>query len=830
MVRFVSIFGKTTNMRKLVLTICSVVYSLLLFAQSPKGNLSVHIINEQKSSLENATVELLRSKDSSLARTAITDKNGTAEIENINDGSYLLKVSMVNHATQYSNVFTISAAQTSLRLPEITLLPRTTDMGGVTVTSRKPFIQKLTDRIVVNVENSIVSAGSSAMDVLERSPGINIDQNDVISLRGRSGVIIMIDGKPTAMSGADLANYLRGLPSAAIERIDIITNPSAKYDAAGNSGIIDIRMKKDQRLGFNGTATAGYGQGVYPKANAGSTFNYRNKKINLFGNYNYAYRVGLNHLLLDRNFFTDGVYNGGDLKDNYSKSPFNTHAVRIGMDFFPSKKTIIGFIVNGNFNHYTRRNNNRSTVINPQKVAISRFRSLATNNDHGNNLVANINLKHTFDSTGKEITADIDYGEYRSTSLTLNATNYYNLDNTQQRPDYILEGDQKGKLTFRTAKVDYVNPLPKGARFEAGAKTSFVSSDNDAKFSDVSSGVPVNDENKTNHFLYHENNNAAYINFSKDFKRFDIQIGLRGEQTNIRTEQKMGNKKFDSSYFQLFPSAFFNYKLKEDQTIGVSVSRRIDRPGYSQLNPFLFLIDVTTYATGRPGLLPQKTWSYELSYTMKNISFTLGYSHTKDNMDIAIAKFREVFPDIPSDDNVTVQVPINLKSADYYGLSVSAPLRITKWWNMVSNLDAYYNHFNGALGGTSLNRGRLAADIRTNNSFTFKKGWTAELNANYSSSGQAGFMVFEPRWGLAAGVQKSILQNKGTIRFNISDIFWTNLPQAVITYDNYIEKWKAYRETRVANLTFTYRFGNNKVQAARRRTTASEEERQRAGN
>jgi hypothetical protein len=814
-------------MRKLVLMICSVVYSLLAEAQS-KGSLSVHITNDQQTSLENATIELLRSKDSSLARTAITDKSGIAEIDNIIFGSYLLKVSMVNHAANYSTVFTVSAEQASITLPDIILSASSTAMSGVTVTARKPFIQRLTDRIVVNVENSIVSAGSSAMDVLERSPGININQNDVISLRGRSGVIIMIDGKPTAMTGADLANYLRGLPSSAIERIDIITNPSAKYDAAGNSGIIDIRMKKDQRLGVNGTATAGYGQGVYPKANAGSTFNYRNKKINLFGNYNYAYRVGLNHLLIDRNFYPGGIYNGGDLKDNYSKSPFSGHTARLGMDFFPSKKTIIGFIVNGNFNHFTRRNNNRSTVINPQKEPESTFRSLASNNDHGTYLVSNINIKHTFDSTGREISADIDYGDYSSNSLSRNATSYYQLNGNPLQPDYILDGDQEGKLIFKTAKVDYVNPLSKGAKIEAGFKTSFVSSDNDSKFYDVSSGTPQNDVNKTNHFLYHENNNAGYINFAKEFKKFDIQLGLRGEYTDISTEQLKGNIQFDSSYFQLFPSAFFNYKLKEDQTLGVSVSRRIDRPGYSQLNPFLFLIDVTTYATGRPGLLPQLTWSYELSYTVKSLNFTLGYSHTKDNQDIAIARFKDVFPAIPSDDNVTVQVPINLSSSDYYGLSVSAPVRVTKWWNMITNADIYYQHFNGNLAGTTLNNGKPTADIRTNNTFTFKKGWTAELNGNYNSGEQSGFMVFDPRWGIAAGVQKTVLQSKGTIRFNITDIFWTNLPKAVITYNNYIEKWKAYRETRVANLSFTYRFGNNKVLAARRRTTASEEERRRA--
>jgi iron complex outermembrane recepter protein len=260
------------------------------------------------------------------------------------------------------------------------------------------------------------------------------------------------------------------------------------------------------------------------------------------------------------------------------------------------------------------------------------------------------------------------------------------------------------------------------------------------------------------------------------------------------------------------------------------VSRRIDRPGYSQLNPFLFLIDVTTYATGNPALLPQFTWAYELNYTVKNINFSLSYSHTKNNQNVAIARFNDVFPQNPQADNVTVQIPVNISSSDYAGLSISAPVKLTKWWNMVNNADIYYNHFNGNLGGTKLNDGKPAVDVRINNSFTLKKGWSTELNAVFNSGGQYGFMVSEPQWGISAGVQKTILQNKGTLRFNITDIFWTNLPKAVITYDNYIERWHAQRETRVANLSFSYRFGKKTVQGARRRTTGSEEERQRAGN
>jgi hypothetical protein len=794
-----------------------------------QGKVTSQILNEKGSALENSTVELLKAEDSILVKSAISDTKGEAAFENLKLGKYLLRVSMVSYKTNYSRVFILNSEQ-PFYTGKLILDVATPELAGVTVTSRKPFIQKLSDRLVVNVENSIVSAGSSAMEVLERSPGVLVDQNDAISLRGRSGVIIMIDGKPTALNGADLANYLRSLPSSTIERIEIITNPSAKYEAAGNSGIIDIRMKKDQRMGANGTLTAGYGQGVYPKANAGATFNYRNKKINLFGNYSHAYRVGLNHLVLDRNFFNNGVYNGGDLKDNYSKSPISSNTARIGMDFFASKKTIVGFIVNGNFNGYKRHNNNSSIVIDPQKLPSSTFTSMASNDDDGKNIVANINFKHNFDSLGRELTADVDYGNYRSNSLSRNATSYYDLNGNSQQPDYILDGDQHGRLSFKTAKIDYVNPLKGNAKWEAGFKASAVSSDNDAKFFDVSNGIPQNDETKTNHFLYNEKNTAGYFNFRKEFKKFNFQIGLRGERTHIETEQLKGNIRFDSSYFQLFPSAFFNYNIAEDKVLGLSVSRRIDRPGYSQLNPFLFLIDVTTYSTGMPGLLPQLTWSYELSYTLKNLNFTLGYSHTVNNQNIAIAKFRDVFPNIPSDENVTVQVPVNLESSDYVGLSVSAPIRINKWWNMINNGNFYYNHYNGNLGGTALNRGKPVVDIRTNNSFTLGNGWATELNANFNSGGQSGFMVFDPQWGISAGVQKNILNNKGTVRFNITDIFWTNLPKAVITYDNYIEKWHAYRESRVANLSFTYRFGNNKVQQARRRTTASEEERQRAGN
>ncbi len=818
---------------RILLLFLTLLTSQTILAQTGKGSVKLTIAGETGNPLEGATAELIRAADSALVRTALTDRSGLAEWVNLAPGSYRVRVSNVGFTTRYTDAFTLQEGEAVLVLPQVALAAnKAASMQGVTVTAKKPFIQKLSDRIVVNVESSIVSAGSSALDVMERSPGITIDQNDVLALRGRSGVMVMIDGKPSPLSATDLANYLRGLPANAVERIDIITNPSAKYDAAGNSGIIDIRMKKDQRLGTNGTFTAGYGQGIYPKANTGTTFNYRNKKFNLFGNYNYSYRKGLNHLIINRNFYNNGVFEGSDDKDNYASFPVNNHSARLGADFFPTKKSIIGVVVTSNFNHFRRNARIETRITDANYLPEAVVNTTGRDNNRNNNFVANLNFKHSFDTKGRELTADLDYGQYNSKALTRTASRFFNTNGTPKRDDDILDGDQQGSLIFRTAKADYVQPLEKGMRFEAGVKTSWVSSDNNAQFFNVLPGGAQVDITKTNRFFYKEFNNAGYVNLSREFKKWNMTVGLRGEQTEVRTRQVKGDKRYGMDYFRLFPSAFFNYKLNEEKTLGLSVSRRIDRPGYGQLNPFLQQIDPSIYGTGNPFLRPQMTWSYEGSYTVKQLNFTLGYSHTTDPQEIVLSRILDVIPDfeIPAgqDSNITVQIPVNLGTVDYVGLTATTPIRVSKWWNMVNNVNVYYNHYTGNLGAR-LDRGAVAANIRTNNNFTLGKGWAAELSANLNTGGQSGYMRMQPQWALAVGGQKTIFQGKGTVRLNFTDIFWTSLPKGKVTYEGrYVENWRAYRETRTGNFTFTYRFGNNKVQAARKRSTASEEERQRA--
>lgn len=795
-------------------------------AQNHKA-LLLRVQTSAQTAIENATVELLRAKDSALVKTTLTDKDGNAEWPTLPEGSYLVRVSGLNWEPQYSAPFQVAAGVTT-HLPVMVLQNKNaTQLQGVTVSAKKPFIQKLSDRIVVNVESSIVSAGSSALEVLEKAPGITIDQNDVVSLRGRQGVIIMVDGKISALSGSDLANFLRGLPAGAIERIDIITNPSSKYDAAGNSGIIDIRMKKDQRMGHNGTLTAGYGQGVYPKITAGATFNYRNKKVNVFGNYNYNYRQNFSDMTIKRDFSNNGVFSSAYDQDNRIKLPFKTQNARVGADFFPSKKTILGVVLSSNFFNVDRTNNNVATVFNQGKLPVSRFLTRARGDESFNNTVGNINFKHSFDSTGRELTADADYGVFASRGLSYNHTSYVGLDGVPFKPDYRLNGDQEGQLSIKSFKADYVHPMGKKGKLEAGFKTSFVKSDNDALFHDVSNGNPKYDSTKSNHFIYHENINAAYANWSREYGKINITLGLRAEQTNIEGHQVIRDQRFDSSYLAFFPSAFFNYKVKEDQTLGFSVSRRIDRPSYNQLNPFLFLLDISTYSTGNPYLRPQFTWSYEASYTVKGIHATLGYSHTTNNITNVVA------PDLGlSTDSVkvSVQSPRNLATRNYYGLTIGAPVKITKWWNSMNNGSVFYDLYRGNVSATDLDAGQVAFNLNTNHTFTLRKGWTTELSAQYNSGSRYGFFVTQPQWQLSAGVQKQVLKGKGTLKFNVSDIFWTSIGRGTIEFRDYYERFTSRRDSRVANLAFTYRFGNSKVQQARRRSTASEEEMRRAGN
>lgn len=795
------------------------------FAQSQTLSILGKTIDSEGTPIEAATVSLLNAADSSLVKIELSDASGNFEFSSLKAGQFLLSVSSLGYEKYLGSPIQVNETSPKIQLSPLTLKGTSIDLKAVTVTAKKPFIERRADRTIVNVESSILATGSTALDILERSPGVVVNQNDAISLRGRSGVIVMIDGKPNPMSGADLSNFLRTLPSNSIDRIELITNPSAKYDAAGNAGIIDIRLKKDKNLGTNGSFAANYGQGVYPKAGAGLTLNHRNKKVNVFGSYNYNFRRGMNDLRLYRTFYENDVRTGAYDQRNYLTIPYNTHTTRAGADFFPNKKTVFGVVASGTLNHFNPRAQNTSAVEGQEAEVVSYFGTSNRSKDRWFSWAANANFKRSINDKGHELTADLDFAEFGNQTEQLFTTLYSGLNGEKILPDYLLFGDLRGNLKIRSLKADYALPLPGKAKLEAGVKSSIVDADNELQFFDQSTpGTSVYDSTISNHFIYQENINAAYLNYSQEWAKFSVQAGLRAENTNAEGTQLVNGENFDRHYTNLFPSVFLNYKFSEQYEMGLNFSRRLDRPSYQQLNPFKKFLDPSTYSAGNPYLNPQFTWAAEWSQTFwQKLNISLAASRTIDNITQVIAPVGGV-------DRVTIQTDSNLTTVDYVSIAANYNFDITDWWSTINNFNAWRGQYSGNLANTTLSDGNLVAHFFTTHNFKFNNGWTAELNFNYKTREIYGFMDLNPMWGLGAGIQKTMFDRRATLKLAVTDIFWQNLPSATIRFNDYVETFEVFRETRVATLSLNYRFGNKDVQQARRRQGGAEDEKRRAGS
>ncbi|RYE26443.1 MAG: TonB-dependent receptor [Sphingobacteriales bacterium] len=788
-----------------------------IYAASIKGTVK----DKAGIAMPGVNVVVLKDDGQTLVKADIANDDGNFLIDGIADGGYILKATFAGYEVYTSEKIQVQSKD--VQLPVIVLETKSTTLKEVSVKAQKPFVEVKPDRIVVNVENSIVSAGSSVLEVLARSPGVKVDQNDNISLKGKPGVTIMIDGKITAVSGDELANILKSMPASTVDKIELISNPGAKYDAAGTAGIINIKTKKDQRVGWNGSANLTYTQ-VYPKYNAGINLNYRNKKLNLYGNYSYADRYWFNHLMLNRRFYSPTgslqfVYD----QNNYSLFDFKNHVAGLGADYSISKNTTVGVSVNGGVNKFNPKADNDSRALGPDLETIYNFKTTGRHKNMYDNLATNIYLRHSFDTAGKELSVDIDYAGYGSSSNQNFVTNYTNTEGGQYMPDYYMKSNMDGLTQIRSLKADYSNPLPGKAKLDAGVKLSYVTSDNKPLFYQRTTGEYVLDTTRSNHFIYRENINAAYLNLDKDWTKWSTQLGLRMENTNVEAKQITLDKTYDRNYTQLFPSLAVQRHLNEKNDIGLTLSRRIEGPNYDQLNPFKFFIDKTTYKEGYPYLNPASSYSVELSHTFKQkFVTTLTYSVTSNVL-------TEVIQPSETEDSVTVQTTKNLKRMSFYGISGAYPFQVTKWWSNMTNLNVYYAYYEGFIANTNLRNGAPTFDIYTTNSFILPKDFSAEVSLFYQAPQVYGFMTVQQNWMLNAGLQKNILNKKATLKINVQDIFWRGYPTGTSTYTGYIEDFTAKRDTRQASVSFTYRFGNKAIGQARERSGGAEDEKRRAG-
>lgn len=784
-------------------------------AQQATQNLSLSG-NIKSGKTEQMEINLFNA-DHQLIKTEIADSNGKFNFNDLKEGTYQININ--RNGTEVYHSENISLAE-NMTLPSIDLSVKSIE--GVTITKTKPLIERQDGKMIMNVENSIASTGNSAFEVLEKAPGVSIDNNDNISLRGKGNLLIQIDGKNTPMTGSDLANYLKGIPSSTIEKIEFITNPSSKYDAAG-SAIINIKLKKEQRKGTNGSVSTSLGTGKYVKNNNSFSINHRNKKINIFGNYSFAYREAYNGLVLDRNFYEANNFKKAYVQDNYLKFKFNSHVAKAGMDYYLNDKNVLGFSMGLISNKFNVNGDNSNVTLGSNHLPESSFTTVNRSNDRWTNLSFNLNHKYTIDSLGSEISTDFDYINYANSSLQSFDTQTHDIASGTNNLD-IIKGDMDGKLNIYSLKSDLTKNFKHEWKLETGIKTSFVKTDNDLKFFNASSGVPIPDLAKTNHFIYEENINAVYGNVSKKWEKFKATAGLRMENTNVKGTQITTNQINKRNYTQLFPSAVFSYNLTDKSSLEVNFSRRITRPSYNQLNPFKFYLDPTTLKAGNPDLNAQTTMNYELTYSLSNKYFaTLSYSKTSNNITDILK------PVVENGQVVTVQTIENLNSVSYFGLNLIAPVKVTPWWDMNNSANFYYGSYTGNISGTQINnKGNFTFNINSINSFKLGNGFTAELTGNYKAREVYAYLDISPNWYLNIGAQKKF-KNNSTLKLSFTDMFFTSNIKGQTVYNDYLENFAVKRDTRVVTLSYTYNFGSSK-NGQPRKTGGAEDLKQRIGS
>lgn len=636
----------------------------------------------------------------------------------------------------------------------------------------------------------------------------------------------MIDDKPTYLSAANLATYLRALPSSSLDQIELMDNPPAKYDAAGNAGVINIKTKKNTIRGFNAVVSAIYAQGFYGRTNESINLNYRVNKVNLFANLAYNEEKTFRRLEIDRDYFDANGDRTSALKDiSYFRPKGNNTNIKAGMDYFVSPKTTWGVVFTGAISADHDSSPVYSLLYGKNGALDSTINTLNTSKNKFNSGGVNLNYTHKYDSTGRVLTFDLDYIRDVSGSNQLFVNNTFLPDGTLTN-SRTLTDNLPATINIYSAKADYSHPLKGKAKLEAGVKSSYVNTDNAANYFNVINGESTIDYNNTNRFLYKENLNAAYVNFNKNFGRFSLQTGLRVENTNGNGHQLGNAEKADSSfinhYTNLFPTAYFSYNLDTagHNVLALSYGRRIGRPNYGSLNPFTFFVDEFTYFTGNPFLKPQFTDNYKLAYSFRSLfTVALAYNYTTDVQGETIHRSGSVF--ISTQGNIGQQ-----KMLDF---SVNTNFQPTKWWSVNLYAEVYKNTYQGPFYTGYLNQSQVTFSGNGNNQFTISKTWSAELSGFYDSGGTYGQFVTLPKGMLNAAVQKKILNNKGSIKLNVRDMLHsfspsgtiTNIAGANATFHNFID-------TRVATLAFTYSFGRSTNTPQKRETGGAESEQGRA--
>ncbi|EAY27422.1 TonB-dependent receptor domain-containing protein [Microscilla marina] len=766
-----------------------------------------------------AVVALLTSPGDKMVKAAVAKNDGTFTIKMVKAGSYKLQIRVLGYKDYSSKAFTVSGNATKA-LDAITLENDIESLGEVVVKAEKPLVQVLADKTVFNVDNTVGTTGSSGFDLLRKAPGVIVDNNDNVMVEGKSGVLFYINGKPSVLRGEDLVNYLKTLQATDIEAIEIITQPSSKYDAEGNAGIINIKLKRDKSLGTNGTVSLGLIAGQYNRYTSSLSFNNRTKKTSLYGAY--SNRIGRSF-----NFINFYRIQNGTTFDSRSRTvrDRNGHNLRLGFDYYLSKKSTLGAIVTGSFNEMFANNDSRTPII-PNGATTPSQVLVAESDAHNKtfNGYANVNYKYEGDK-GRSLNIDVDYGQYISDRTNLQPNRFFDGDEAIIVSENITFFDTPVNIGVFSAQLNYTQNFLKGV-LGIGGKYALVSTDNNFQFYDRVGGVDILNIAQTNEFFYDEQVTAAYFNYNRKFKKLNIQFGLRMEHTasdgRLESMQANADNQVKRDYVNWFPSGGLTYNLNRTNTLALNYSRRIRRPNYQVLNPFEYRIDGLSFRKGNPFLQPQYTDNVKLSHTYKyTLTTSLSYSFTSDYF----AQVTEALPD-----NRNFLMTRNVANRRVINLGIAYPTRLTKWWSIYFSLNAYRSIFeatNPAFIGISQN----AMSLYAQNTFKLPGGLTAEISGWYSSpSLWGGTYQVKSLGALNFAFQKKLLGNKITARLAFNDVLYTSPWRGDTFFPNLSIYGSGGWDSRQVRFSLSYNFGRKEIKRARKRKTSIENEKGRMGN
>ncbi|MFW0718532.1 TonB-dependent receptor domain-containing protein [Pedobacter sp. N23S346] len=773
-----------------------------VFAQS-EAAINGLVVMESGSPVEFASVALQNIEGKGIKGT-LTDSLGRFSFSNVSRGQYRVKISNMGFISHQTEIFQLTEQKHVAFLGKLKLIEDAQTLNAVTISVQKKVIEQSVDKMTINVENSILSEGNTALELLQRAPGVKVDDEGKISLKGRAGVNVMINGKLTYLSPSELGVLLKGTNSSSVSKIEIMANPSAKYDAAGNAGIINIVMKKNQIKGMNGSIAVNGGAGRKARYGSGFNLNYKNAGFNIYASYNYAYRGETEYLDFKRRF-----YNGGIVTGNYDRisnqhtetnEPLNTNNFRLGMDLDLDKQNTIGFLINGNIGKYLHNSKTDNIILDQAGVVQSNLATTNYDQQSWRNLTYNLNYLHQFKKENRTLSADLDFASNGFTSR-LNLDTYA----AATASSAVQLSNRKGYVPAQTdvyvAKIDYTDQLKEKVKLESGLKSSYINSDNNLVYQNLMNGNWVYDAQSSNYFKYEEQIHAAYLNLNSSFKTLTVQLGLRGEYTNTVGNQVTTGAVLKRDYFQLFPNLALNKTAGENHQFQLAYSRRVQRPDYGDLNPFRVFRDPLLYYEGNPSLMPELTQNIVFSHVLKGKYTTaLNYSKTNDVITWVSGQIDNI--------NTTYERPENLKSLVNYGISFTGQTNYFNWWNATNFANVYNNIYQGDGEIGEFENAQVSFSLNTQNSFKLGGGYSAELNAYFNSKSVYGISTEKAYYAVSAAFQKSLLKDKASLKLLVNDIFQSSQYKHITRYQNIDMNSHINVDSRRIMLSFSYRFGN----------------------